>query len=78
MTFIEAVRSGLRKYVGFDAAPPPTRTASRPHPSQSSAASPASTAWAKGAGRPSGESTARFVNGVNPLESITGTYMPRP
>jgi hypothetical protein len=32
----------------------------------------------KGAGRPSGESTARFVNGVNPLESITGTYMPRP
>jgi hypothetical protein len=32
----------------------------------------------KGADRPEGTSKARFVNGVNPQESITGTYLPRP
>jgi hypothetical protein len=32
----------------------------------------------KGAERPHGTSNARFVNGVNPKDSITGTYLPRP
>ena len=29
------------------------------------------------AGRPRARATARFVSGVNPLESITGPYLPR-
>jgi hypothetical protein len=30
-----------------------------------------------GADRPAGSSTARMASGVHPLDSVTGTYMPR-
>jgi hypothetical protein len=31
-----------------------------------------------GTDRPAGTATARMSSGVNPLESITGTFLPRP
>jgi hypothetical protein len=31
----------------------------------------------QGPDRPAGRSTARFVTGVNPLDSVTGTFLPR-
>jgi hypothetical protein len=31
----------------------------------------------RGSQRPAGRSCARFATGVNPLESVTGTFLPR-